>query len=162
MLALQKKKGNPLMLLKVDFEKTYDLVSWDFLDYMLGRMGFSNKWRSWIRACLISASVSILVNGSPTKEFSVSKGLCQGDPMAPFLFLIVAEGLDGLIKKAVSLGLYEPYVINNNWEEVAVSHVQYADDTIMRNLLSFNLSLLGKWRWKLLTEGEGLGAGLLR
>jgi len=85
---------------KLDFEKAYDSVSWEFLFYMMGRIGFCGKWVQWIRACLESTTVSVLVNGSPTKEFKPIRGLRQGDPMAPFLFLIVAQGLSGLVKQA--------------------------------------------------------------
>lgn len=99
LIGCTKKKGEACMLLKVGFEKAYDSVSLEFLHYMLERMGFNGRWRYWIKECLVSASVSMLVNDSPTKEFYVSKGLQQGDPMAPFLFLIVAEGLTRLIKK---------------------------------------------------------------
>jgi len=59
-------------------------------------MGFHLKWIKWVQGCLESATVSVLVNGSPTEEFRPSRGLRQGDPMAPFLFLVVAEGLAGL------------------------------------------------------------------
>ena len=86
--------------MKLDFEKAYDSVSWEFLFYMMGRIGFCGKWVQWIRACLESTTVSVLVNGSPTKEFKPIRGLRQGDPMAPFLFLIVAQGLSGLVKQA--------------------------------------------------------------
>lgn len=133
-----KKKGEPCMLLKVDFEKVYDSMCWEYLDYMFDRIGFSGRWRAWIRECLASASVSVLVNVSPTKEFAMIKGLRQGDPMAPFLFLIAAEGLIGLIRNAINLGVYEQYIIRSNEEEVAVSHTHYADDTIMASRLSLN------------------------
>lgn len=119
------------MLFKVDFMKAYDSVSWDFLDYMLSRMGFPNKWRVWIRECLVSASVSVLVNGSPTQEFRMTKGIRQGDPMAPFLFLIVAEGLRGLVRSAVEKNIYSQFVFEGNEQKVGVSHIQYADDTIL-------------------------------
>lgn len=96
-----KKKGKTCMLFKVDFEMAYNSVSWEFLDYMLLRLGFNRKWRSWISVCLHSSSVSVLVNGSPTKEFIMCKGIRQGDPIAPFLFLVVAEGLSGLVSCVV-------------------------------------------------------------
>lgn len=92
-----KKKG---FIFKVDFEKAYDSMDWAFLLDMLEEMGFGHKWCRWIKACLESASVSVLVNGSPTKEFKMEKGLRQGDPLAPFLFLVVAEGLNTLMTEA--------------------------------------------------------------
>jgi len=96
-LRRRKKSG---VVVKLDFEKAYDSVSWEFLFYMMRRLGFCEKWIQWIKACLESATVSVLVNGSPTKEFKPSRGLRQGDPMVPFLFLIVAQGLVGLVKEA--------------------------------------------------------------
>ena len=73
---------------------------------MMARLGFCQKWIRWIKECMESSSVSVLVNGSPTKEFVPTRGLRQGGPMAPFLFLIVAEGLAGLVRQAVKKGLY--------------------------------------------------------
>ncbi|XP_058775772.1 uncharacterized protein LOC131650047 [Vicia villosa] len=67
------------MMVKVDFEKAYDCVSWDFLRYLLRRMCFGEKWRSWMEALIFNISMSILVNGSTTRDFLVSRGLCQGD-----------------------------------------------------------------------------------
>lgn len=75
-------------------------MSWSFFDLMLGKMGFSDKWRKWMRECLSTAAVLVLVNGSPTHEFVVVHGLCQGDLLSPFLFLMVAEGLNMLFKEA--------------------------------------------------------------
>jgi len=68
------------VIVKLDFEKAYDSVSWEFLFYMMGRLGLCGKWVQWIRVCLESATVSVLVNGSPTKEFKPTRGLRQGDP----------------------------------------------------------------------------------
>ncbi|GKV50907.1 hypothetical protein SLEP1_g57586 [Rubroshorea leprosula] len=123
-----KKKKKKSFLFKVDFEKAYDNVCWDFIDYMMRRMGFNTIWRNWIRECLASSSVSVLINGSPTNQFPVSKGIRQGDPLSPFLFLIVAEGLNGLVSSAVEKQLYKGVVVGN--EGVSVSHLQFADDTI--------------------------------
>ena len=75
-----------------------------------------------------SASISILVNGSPTSEFVPQRGLRQGDPLAPFLFNIVAEGLNGLMRRAVEENMYKGYLVGAN--NVPISILQYADDTI--------------------------------
>ncbi|GKC98084.1 RNA-directed DNA polymerase, eukaryota, partial [Tanacetum coccineum] len=84
-----KTKRKQAFFFKVDFEKAYDSVRWDFLDDILNKFGFGHKWRGWIRSCLYSSRGSIVVNGSPTEEFQFFKGLKQGDPLSPFLFILV-------------------------------------------------------------------------
>ena len=127
-IAEAKTKNKSCMFFKVDFEKAYDSVSWDFLNYMMMRMGFCDKWRKWIQGCLSSASVSILINGSPTREFIPERGLRQGDPLAPFLFNLVAEGLTGLMRSAISKNLFTSYQVGSMKEDVNI--LQYADDTL--------------------------------
>jgi len=95
---------------------------------MLERVGFCGKWIGWIKGCLESASVSVLVNGSPSKEFFPKKGLRQGNPLAPFLFLIVAEGLTGVFRMVTKRKLIDSLEVGG--EKVKVSMLQYADDTI--------------------------------
>jgi len=95
---------------------------------MLERVGFCSKWVRWIKGCLESVSVSILINGSPTKEFFPKKGLRQGDPLAPFLFLIMTEGLAGVSKMAIEKKLIDSLEIGR--EKVKVNMLQYAADTI--------------------------------
>jgi len=68
----ERKKG---VIVKVDYEKTYDLVNWQFLYYMMKRLGFDGKWIKWIKMCLESTAILILVNESPTEEFKPRKGL---------------------------------------------------------------------------------------
>ena len=94
-----------------------------------GRLGFCDKWISWIKACLESSFVSVLVNGSPTKEFIPHKGLRQGDPLAPFLFLIAAEALAGVSRNVVELNLVESLAIGN--KKIKVNMLQFADDTLI-------------------------------
>ncbi|KAJ9539609.1 hypothetical protein OSB04_026115 [Centaurea solstitialis] len=124
-VRFKKRKG---LIFKVDFEKAYDSVDWNFLLGTMNRMGFGKKWIGWISACLRSSSTSVLVNGSPSKEFMMEKGLRQGDPLAPFLFLIVAENLHLLVEEAKDKSLFEGLSIGN--EGIEVSHLQYADDAI--------------------------------
>jgi len=90
-----QRSQKPCLVFKVDYEKAYDSVSREFLIYMLRRMGFCSKWIQWIEGCLRSASISLLVNGSPSVEFIPQRGLRQGDPLAPLLYNIVAEALNG-------------------------------------------------------------------
>lgn len=71
--AKRKKKG--VSILQVDFEKAFDSIQWSFLDHMLSKLGFCELWRSWIYQCISSATISILINGSPTKDFHMGRGL---------------------------------------------------------------------------------------
>ncbi|GKV09171.1 hypothetical protein SLEP1_g20713 [Rubroshorea leprosula] len=121
----KKKKG---FLFKADFEKAYDKVSWEFIDYIMMMMGFYATWRKWIQECLNSSSVSILINGSPTNQFSVNKAIRQGDPLSHFLFLIVAKGLNGLVSSAVEKERYKGVGIGSG--DAMVTRLQFADDTI--------------------------------
>jgi len=116
------------LCLKVDFEKAYDSVRWEFLYDMLHRMGFHCRWIKWVRGCLESATVSMLVNGSPTEEFKPSRGLRQGDPLAPFLFLVVAEGLAGLVREAVKANLLTGLKVGR--KKIELSLLPFADDTL--------------------------------
>lgn len=123
-----KAKKKDCIVFKVEYEKAYDSVNWNFLLYMLRRLGLYAKWFGWIEGCIQSASVSVLVNGSPTDEFRMDKGLRQDDPLAPFLFLIVAEGLSGMMRQARRLNLYKGFKVGRDGVEVSL--LQFADDTL--------------------------------
>ncbi|GAU48216.1 hypothetical protein TSUD_405030 [Trifolium subterraneum] len=109
LIDLAKRRKAECLLFKVDFEWAYDSVNWNFLEYMMTRMGFAEGWRRWIHACVFQSSMSVLVNGSTTEDFKVVKGLRQGDPLSPFLFSIVAEGLTGLMRSAVDRNRFHSY-----------------------------------------------------
>ncbi|GJW59088.1 putative RNA-directed DNA polymerase, eukaryota, reverse transcriptase zinc-binding domain protein [Tanacetum coccineum] len=104
MAALENHK---LLLFKVDFEKAFDSVNWNFLLSIITQMGFGGKWRNWISSCLSSASISVMINGSPSKEFKMERGLRQGDLLSPLLFLIVAEALKIAIIEACNKGVFK-------------------------------------------------------
>ncbi|XP_028115144.1 uncharacterized protein LOC114313033 [Camellia sinensis] len=87
------------------------------------------KQKGWIKECLHSSRVSILVNGSPTTEFSHEKRLRQGDPMSPFLFNIVAEGLNMFFERAKALGQIKGAVVGHG--QIIVTYLQIADDTVV-------------------------------
>ncbi|KAM0018703.1 putative RNA-directed DNA polymerase [Helianthus debilis subsp. tardiflorus] len=133
LLAWLKKKHKDLFLLKIDFEKAYDNVNWGFLVSILDQMGFPDRWILWIKGILASARSAVLVNGSPTFEFNCEKGLRQGDPLSPFLFLIVMEALSRVFDKAIAIGEIEGIKVGKN--DLVVSHLFYADDAL----------IMGKW-----------------
>jgi len=124
----EKRCNKSYLVFKVDYEKAYDSVCWDFLSYMMNRMGFCTKWIKWIEGCLKSTSISILVNGIPTDEFFPQGGLREGDPLAPFLFNIVAEWLIGLMKEAQEKKLFEGIKVGRDGLDISL--LQYAADTI--------------------------------
>jgi hypothetical protein len=85
-IDLAKRRKDECLLFKVDFERAYDTVNWRFLEHMMVKMGFSECWLKWMRACIFTSSMSVLVNGSPSEDFNVGRSLRQGDPLSPFLF----------------------------------------------------------------------------
>nr|GEZ56084.1 putative RNA-directed DNA polymerase, eukaryota, reverse transcriptase zinc-binding domain protein [Tanacetum cinerariifolium] len=86
------------------------------------------KWCKWIDVWLQTSLILLLVNGSPTGEFKMSRGIRQGDPLSPFLFLIAAEGINVVVNEAINNGVLKGITVGR--DRVVVSHLQYADDTI--------------------------------
>nr|GEV54230.1 RNA-directed DNA polymerase, eukaryota [Tanacetum cinerariifolium] len=107
-----KHKNSKALIFRIDFEKVFDLVRRDYLDVVLSNFGFGTKWRSWIQGCLNSTMGSIIVNCSPTSEFKFSKGLKQGDPLSPFLFILIIESLHLSFNNVVNAGLFKGLKIN--------------------------------------------------
>ena len=121
-----KNRKQSFMIFKVDFEKAFDSVSWDFLDRVMVFMGFGCRWRGWIRGCLNSAKASVLINGSPSAEFSLHRGLRQGDTLYPFLFILVIEALHIAGEDAINVGLYRGVQVRS----LHISHLLFADDVL--------------------------------
>ncbi|KAL3629987.1 hypothetical protein CASFOL_026299 [Castilleja foliolosa] len=123
-----QKRKNSIFLIKIDFEKAYDSIDHAFLFEILIAFGFDKKWCSWMKCFLLSASTSILINGSPTAEFLMEKGLRQGDPMSPFLFIFAAECLGMMVRKAIERGCFQQVRVGKKETEISV--LQFADDTL--------------------------------
>ncbi|KAK9992172.1 hypothetical protein SO802_027157 [Lithocarpus litseifolius] len=102
------------MALKLDISKAYDWVEWGFLEAIMHHLGLGEKMRRIIMSCLQSVSYSILLNGQPVGSIKPSRGLCQGDPLSPYLFLLCAMGLQGLLQKAEMEGSIKGVAISRN------------------------------------------------
>lgn len=93
-----------------------------------GQAEFGSKLISWIKVYIFSSSMSVLVTQSPIEEFSIGRGLKQGDPLALFLFLIVSEGLIGLVRLIIQKEIYVEFKVN---DILKFDILQYADHTIL-------------------------------
>ena len=88
------------MAVKLDMSKAYDRVEWSFLEAVLRWMGFTERWIQLMMMGVKTVSYSILVNGEPKGMIKPTRGIRQGDPLSPFLFLLCTKGLHGLISQA--------------------------------------------------------------
>ncbi|GKB10552.1 RNA-directed DNA polymerase, eukaryota [Tanacetum coccineum] len=121
-----KARKKQSLLFKVDFWKAFDLVRWDHLDDILGKFGFGNKWRRWIRGCLQSSKASVLVNGAPTDEFSFHRGLRQGDLSSSWRYVS--------FQRLIDRGMFDPIFVGKD-NVVSISYLFYTDDAMF----------IGKW-----------------
>nr|GEX56453.1 RNA-directed DNA polymerase, eukaryota [Tanacetum cinerariifolium] len=129
MIEWYEKRKKKMLIFKVNFEKAFDIVSWKYLDFVLHKLGFGLTWRAWIKACLNYSRTSILVNGSPTSEFSVKHDLRQGDPLSPLLFIIAMKGLHMSLEEACHSSLIHRIKIGSS--NVTLSHMFYVDDIVI-------------------------------
>jgi hypothetical protein len=103
--TFKNKRGRKgFMFLKMDMEKGFDQMEWPFLLAIMMKLGFNDVWIGWIEACISSFFFSILINGSPFGLISPTRGLRQGDPLSPFLFILGSEVFSKLIYNEASLG----------------------------------------------------------
>ena len=102
------------MIMRLDIAKAYDKVNWTYIKKVLIAFGFDHNWVRWVMALVTSSSFSILLNGSPSEIFLPSRGLRQGDPLSPFLFILMMEGLGRSIKHARVTGKIQGLQLSEN------------------------------------------------
>ena len=126
------KNNESGILCKLDIKKAYDKVDKTFILTIMQKMGFRDKWIRWIKWCISTTSFSVLVNGTPMGFFQSSRGLRQGDPLSPYLFVIAMEVFSAFLKRAVEGGfLFGCRVKGRSEEGVLISHLLFADNTLV-------------------------------
>jgi hypothetical protein len=118
-----------LVVLKIDFEKAYDKVNWNFLFDCCSQKDFSDSWLVWIKKVVTNGTLSVKVNDKIGPYFASYKGVRQGGPFAPFLFNMVANSLSKMVSLAQQNGLITG--LASNLIEKGAVVLQYADDTIL-------------------------------
>ncbi|CAA7048872.1 unnamed protein product [Microthlaspi erraticum] len=131
--AFHALRTNPIckakfVAIKTDMSKAYDRVEWTFLIGLMRKLGFDEKWISWITACISSVSYQVLINGEAKGHINPSRGLRQGDPLSPFLFIILTEALVAQLRGAEAEGRITGLKIARNCP--SISHLLFADDSL--------------------------------
>lgn len=129
LVSLDRKVRGNNIILKLDTMKDFDRVSWDFLSRLLVSFGLHPRFIGWIMNNLTSAWFSILVNGKPCRFFQAKRGLKQGDPLSPFLFILVSEILSQGLKNLLVLQQIQPYAVGRGC--TPISHLAFPDDIVV-------------------------------
>jgi hypothetical protein len=124
--ALHRQK-DPRVLLKLDISKAFDLVSWPFLLEVLKHLGFGPFWCNLLSKMLKSSSTRVLVNGEPTDLICHRRGLRQGDPLSPMMFILAMDVMNSLISKANDQGLLQPILRQGHGQRVSI----YVNDVVL-------------------------------
>ena len=128
-LAAWKEQGTKGFMWKVDFAKAYDSLDWRYLWVVLRKRGFPEEWIRWIKRCVTSHSFSVLLNGRPTGEWiRPQRGIRQGCPLAPMLFVLAADVLYNSATQACASGSLKGFQTHS--QPLGIPLLQYADDTM--------------------------------
>ena len=115
--------------LKLDMRKAYDRVEWNYLEAIMTKLGFHRSWVQMIMRMVTTVSFSVLFNGERLEEFKPSRGIRQGDPISPYLFLLAAEGLSCLLKARSESSSLQGLKVAPT--APAVNHLLSADDSLL-------------------------------
>eukprot|EP00253_Pinus_taeda_P033845 PITA_33845 len=142
------------MLMQLDLSKAYDKVSWRYLEAILEAFGFCRQWISWVLALIKSSRFFILVNGAPSEPFSPSRGIRQGDPLSPFLFVILMEGISRIIAKKRADGVIKGLQPIRTLP--ATTHQQFVDDTMLHGIPTVKKAMAFRHSLDLFSKASGM------
>ena len=121
------RSKTPMLLLKLDISKAFNSVRWEYILSLLQHMGFPARWRNWIAASFSTASSQVLLNGILGQHITHGRGLCQGDPLSPLLFILAINPLQHLLSLATEAGVLTRVARNRARLRVSL----YADNAVI-------------------------------
>eukprot|EP00253_Pinus_taeda_P029818 PITA_29818 len=150
-LNQHKRKG---MMIKLDLSKAYDRLNWRYLCAVMEAYGFEKRCIEWVFSMVSTPIFSILVNGNPSKPFNASRGIRQGDPLSPFLFILAADGLGRIIKRESRRNKLRGLKLWGN--NLAITHQQFVDDIMLFGEVSLREVRIIKEVLEVFSEASGM------
>ena len=117
------------MALKLDMRKAYNWVEWDFLEAIMTKLGFDGQWVEMVMTCVRTVSYSVLINRQPYGKIVPTQGIRQGDPISPYLFILLAEALSTLLLRAELEGRISRLPITKRGTKI--NHLFFVDDSLL-------------------------------
>jgi hypothetical protein len=134
------------MGIKLDMSKAYDRMKWKFLEAVMRKLGFEDRWINLVMSCVQSMSYSVVINGNPVGHIRPTRGIKQGDPISPYLFLLRAKALSALLSKAVHSGTITG--IPTSPKGFRISHLFFVDGSLLfcrTNSVEWRRSIIILW-----------------
>ncbi|KAF7803052.1 reverse transcriptase [Senna tora] len=138
----KSQSKNGWLILKIDLHKAFDTISWSFINSMLSRFNFPSAFINLISSCISSVDYTLLFNGKLSNNFSPKRGIRQGDPLSPYIFILAMEYLNHQILEAISQNQWSPFSFRNS--NIKFSHFFFADDILLFSKATVANSLIIK------------------